>query len=83
MTSRRADGLRPRLQIDRKRKRETDVEAEGRGGYLRRRSVHAPTRARYLAAASAVTEFARVRELKFKSAKDVDIALALHHRALL
>lgn len=77
VTSRRADGLRSRLQTDRKRKRETDVEAEERGDYLRRRSVRAPTRARYLAAASAVTEFARVRELKFESAKDVDIALEL------
>ena len=74
-TSRRSDGLRSRLQTDRKRKRLTDVEAEDRCDYPRQRSVRAPTRARYLAAASAVTEFANALKLKLKSAKDVDSVL--------
>ena len=51
------------------------MEAEDRGDYLRRRSVRAPTRARYLAAASAVAEFACALEFKLKSTKDVDSVL--------
>ena len=55
-----------------KRKRETEVEDEDRRDYLRRRSVPAPTRAKYLAAAADVTEFACKRGLVSRSAKDVD-----------
>ena len=48
------------------------MEDEDRRDYLRRRSVPAPTRAKYLAAAADVTEFACKRELVSRSAKDVD-----------